>query len=148
MQVELLGEGQLKMVAGDGLVERGRGQGEACPQAWIGRVEVEGAVAVAVGGRRRVVGHTAGGDGDGVAFGSREAAEPSRRLQPGPIEQCVHLVDDLVFRRVLKVRVGAQPVPHQRRVIEAELGAGDLSILVVEANQLGAAELVDGVGSV
>ena len=58
------------------------------------------------------------------------------------------VVDDLVGRRVLQARIGAQPVTHQRRVIDAEHRGADLSVLVVEAGQLGAAELVDVVGVV
>ena len=49
---------------------------------------------------------------------------------------------------VLQARVGAQPVTHQRRVIDAEHRAADLPVLVIEAGQLGEAELVDGVGAV
>ena len=49
---------------------------------------------------------------------------------------------------VLQARVGAQPVTHQRRVIEAEHRAADVPVLVIEAGQLGEAELVHRVGLV
>jgi len=148
MQIELLGEGQLEVMAGDRLVERGRGEREACPPARIGGVEIEHAVAAPVGRRGAVVRHPAGLDGDDVALGAGETAEPTRRLKPAPIEHRVDVLDDLIRRLVLHARVGAQPVTHQRRVIEAEHRAPDVPALVIEAGQLGEAKLVNRVGSV
>ena len=146
--VQLGGDGQLEVMAGDGLVVGDRGRLVAVLVARLGGVDEVGAGAGAVVGRREVVGHRhVGGDGgrDGgdVARRPREPPEPLPHGIGGGGQVAAGVAHDLVAGGVAQGGVGPQPGEDLGHVGGAEQAAADLGVLAGQAVELVEADAVD-----
>ena len=128
------GDGELQVVARDGLVERDRRGLGPPPPGGVVQVDVVLARAAAVGRRRRVVGGRRVG---GQVVGHRgehagrlgQDAEPVAHGGGGGVEAGGGVGDDLVAVAVAQVGVVEQPPEDGRQVVGAELPPADLGEL-------------------
>src|SRR5205085_7409946 len=147
---QLLGDGNLHVMAGDALVVRGRLHGDGLARPRLARVHLDAARAGAVGGaglvlrpRRLLLAEGLGRDDDDLR--ARQAAEEPRQLRVHLIDVVAIEIEDLLARLRAQIRILVGGLLHRFQVVVAE-ALGDAEELALDARDLAQADLVDLAG--